>query len=56
LIIGKKEFNHWNSFVVGIATKIATTTQSAMEEFLAKENLTPTHEQNRGIRALGSSR
>jgi hypothetical protein len=56
LIIGKKEFDQWKSFIVGMATKIATTTQSAMEGFFARENLTPTPEQTRAIRALGSSR
>lgn len=55
LIIGKKEFDDWKSFIVGMATKIATTTQSAMEGFFARENLTPTPEQTRAIRALGSS-
>lgn len=46
----------WNFFVVGMATKIATTSQSALEGFFAKENRRPTPEQNRAIRMLGCSK
>jgi hypothetical protein len=56
LVIGQEEFDHWNYFVVGMATKIATTSQSALEGFIARENLTTTPEQTKAIRALGSSR
>jgi hypothetical protein len=56
LIIGQTEFHHWKSFVVGMATKIATTTQTAIEGFLVKQSLTPTPEQARALRSLGSSR
>jgi len=56
LVIGQKEFDHWNFFMVGMATKIATTSQSALEGFVARENLTTTPEQTKAIRMLGSSR
>src|ERR1700678_4358555 len=56
LVIGEREFGRWNSFVVGMATKIGATSQSALEEFIARDNLTMTVEQTKAIRALGSSR
>jgi hypothetical protein len=56
LVVGKKEFNHWKSFVVGMATKIATTSQSALEGFFASENRRPSTEQDSAIRMLGSSK
>jgi hypothetical protein len=56
LIIGKKEFDDWEVFIVGIATMIATTTQSAIEGFFVRENLIPTPEQQRAFRMLGSSK
>jgi len=56
LVIGQKEFDSWNSFVLGIATKIATTSQSALEGFIAREKLTTSPEQTGAIRMLGSSR
>ena len=54
LIIGQTEFHRWKSFVVGMATKIAATTQTAIEAFFDRQSLTPTPEQARAIRSLGS--
>jgi hypothetical protein len=56
LVIGQSEFDHWNAFVVKMATKIATTSQSALEGFIARENLTTNPEQTKAIGMLGSSR
>lgn len=52
LVIGKKEFTHWKSFVFAIAQKIASTSRTALQEFATREKIKLNGEQKKALAML----
>ena len=49
LVIGKKEFSRWNSYLLAMARKITRASRTALEEFVARERLELNLQQKKAI-------
>ncbi len=56
LVVGKKEFSRWESFLTGMANKIADTSRLALQEFINRHKLGTRLNQRKAIALLGSSK
>jgi hypothetical protein len=56
LVVGKKKFSRWESFLTGMANKIADTSRLALQEFIIRHKVKMRPEQAKAIAMLGSSK